>query len=70
MIKEIQGRYYLKEDISNFFDMGMDTALSIFEETIGMSPDEQRYILSRIKEMLMKERTAGVADHPFLKVVK
>ena len=59
MNKEIPEHIYYKNDIDKAFNMGMDTALSIFEQTIGMSHENQRILLQRIKNMLMEDR-AGI----------
>lgn len=56
MRKELAEHIYAKKDIDKAFDMGVDTVLSAFEQTIGMSPDSQRIILNRIKDMLLKNK--------------
>ena len=53
---------YLKNDIDRAFNMGLETAVSAFERTIGLTPDNQRYILSRIKNMFIEDKAAAVID--------
>ena len=38
------------------FIMGVDTALSVFEKTIGMSYDKQRLVLNSLKNMLIRDK--------------
>ena len=64
MNKEIPEHIYFKNDIDKAFDMGMDTALAIFEQTIGMSHDNQRLILQKIKNMLMEDKVGIVMNKP------
>lgn len=56
MIKKMTEHIYGKKDIDKAFDMGIDTAVSAFERTIGMSPDSQRLILHQIKDILLKNK--------------
>ena len=42
--------------------MGMDTAVAAFEKTIGMPSYNQRYILSRIRDMRIEDKAGAVMD--------
>jgi len=67
MRREITEHIYEIKDIYKAFNMGVETAMSVFEETIGMSPDNQRYILSRIKDRLIEDRAALAMSNSYLK---
>ena len=64
MNKEIPEHIYFKHDIDKAFDMGMDTALALFEQTIGMSCDKQRLILKKIKNMLIEDKAGILMGKP------
>ena len=38
--------------------MGVSTTLALFEQTVGLSYDNQRYILTRIKDMHLEDKAA------------
>lgn len=59
---QIPNNNFMKKDIDKAYNEGAMTALSIFEMTLGMSEDNQRYILSSIKEMLIKDKAVAVTD--------
>jgi hypothetical protein len=59
MTVQMPNKNYMEEDINEAYNRGALTALSIFEMTLGMSEDNQRYILSSIKEMLIEDKAAG-----------
>ena len=58
MGKEIADHIYLKKDIDRAFNMGVETSLALFEETIGMPEERQRSILSHIRNMLIEDKAA------------
>lgn len=58
MGREIAEHIYLKKDIDRAFNMGVETSLALFEETIGMPEDKQRYVLSHIRNMLIEDKAA------------
>ena len=64
MNKEIPEHIYFKNDIDKAFDMGIDTALAIFEQTIGMSYDNQRLVLQKIKSMLVEDKAGILMSKP------
>ncbi len=64
MNKEIPDHIYYKNDIDKAFIMGVDTALSVFEKTIGMSYDKQRHILNSLKNMLIEDKADLLMDRP------
>lgn len=68
MSKEIPEHIYLKKDIDKAFNMGLQTAMCIFEETLGMSYDKQRFVLNRIKDMLIKENAEVAMINSYMKL--
>ena len=62
MNKEIPEHIYYKNDIDKAFIMGIDAALSLFEETIGMSHNNQRSIINKIKNMLKNDKASFVIN--------
>ena len=48
-------RYYQK-DIDNAFDMGLETAISVLENTIGLSSAAQQLILNKLRKDRIKIR--------------
>ena len=58
MNKQIFNKNNMDEEINMAYNEGAMTALSIFEMTLGMSEDNQRYILSSIKDMLIEDQAA------------
>ena len=64
MTDEISEYIYLKEDIDKAFDMGVDAAVAVFEKTIGMDHDKQRYIIRHIKSMRMESKAEAIACKP------
>ena len=56
MTEELPVHIYFEKDIYKAFDMGVETTLALFEQTVGLSYDSQRYILSRIKDMLIEDK--------------
>ena len=41
MSKEPPEHIYLKNDIDKAFNMGLETSIALFEETIGLSQEKQ-----------------------------
>ena len=66
MGKEITEHIYHKKDIDKAFNMGVETSLSLFEETIGMSEEKQRYILSHIRNMLIEDKAAAAMGKSYV----
>ena len=62
MNREIQEHIYFKNDIDKAFNMGIDTALSIFEKTIGMTHDNQRLLLQKVKNKIMEDNAEVVSS--------
>jgi len=58
----IPNKNFIKKDIDKAYNKGAMTALTIFEMTLGMSEDNQRYILSSIKDMLIEDEAGAVLD--------
>jgi hypothetical protein len=58
MNNQILNKNNMDEEINMAYNEGAMTALSIFEMTLGMSEDNQRYILSSIKDMLIEDQAA------------
>ena len=56
MNKEIPEHIYFRKDIDKAFNMGVEIIVSVFEQTIGMPPDSQKYVLQKIKDMLLKDK--------------
>ncbi len=62
MSKEIHEHIYLKHDIDKAFNMGVEAAVAAFERTIGLSRDNQRLVLNRIKDMLLEAKAETVMN--------
>ena len=60
--EQIPNKNNMEEDINDAYNRGAMTALSIFEMTLGMSEDNQRYILSSIKDMLIEDKAGSELD--------
>ena len=60
MTEELPEHIYFEKDIYKAFDMGVETGLALFEQTLGLSYDNQKYILSRIKNMLIEDNATAV----------
>ena len=60
MTKELPNHIYHKEDIDRAFNWGVQTGLAVFEKSLGMSFDNQKYVLDRVKNMLMEDKAAAV----------
>jgi hypothetical protein len=67
MNKETSEHIYMKKDIDKAFNMGLETAMSVFEETIGMSQEKQRIVLNKIKEMLIKDKVEVAMSSSYMK---
>lgn len=57
---ELPEKIYLKKDIDRAFNWGLQTALTIFEETLGLPYGKQKIILDRMKEKLVEDKVASV----------
>lgn len=64
MTNEKSEYIYLKEDIDKAFDMGVDAAVAVFERTIGMDCDKQRYILQHMKSLRMESKAGAAPNKP------
>ena len=47
--------YYTASDLYEAFDMGLDTALFILERVVGLSSEDQLYILNEIRMNIRKD---------------
>ena len=68
MTKEMPEHIYHKQDIDRAFNMGVEATLALFEQTVGLSHDKQRYILSRIKNMLIEDKAAVAMNKSHMKI--
>lgn len=68
MSKVTSKHIYMKKDIDKAYYMGLETAMSIFEQTIGMSHEKQRIVLNKIKDRLIKEKVEVVMNNSYMKV--
>jgi len=50
MKKNLSEYLYNQEDIEKAFDMGLETAIAVFENTTGLSPPKQNLILNKLRE--------------------
>ena len=57
MGKEMPEHIYLKHDIDRAFNWGLETGLAVFEKALGLSFDNQKLILDKVKTMLVKDKT-------------
>lgn len=64
MGKEISERIYFKKDIEKAFNMGIHTGLAVFEISMGLSYDNQKLVLDRMKKMLVEEEVETVMRKP------
>ena len=67
MNKESSEHIYIKKDIDKAFNMGLETAVSVFEKTIGMPQEKQRIVLNKIKEMLIKDKVEVSMRNSYMK---
>jgi len=67
MNKESSEHIYIKKDIDKAFNMGLETAVSVFEQTIGMPQEKQRIVLNKIKEMLIKDKVEVSMRNSYMK---
>ena len=57
MEKSFNGPVYHQEDIEKAFDMGLETAIAVLENTSELSPAKQHMILNKLREDRVKIRT-------------
>jgi hypothetical protein len=63
MEKEQNGQYTVN-DIYEAFDLGLSTAVYVFETSIGLSDEDQRDRLEGLKKMLIGVRNLEVVQSP------
>lgn len=48
---------FYQEDIDNAFDIGLETAIAVLENTIGLSSSAQQAILNKLRKDRIKLRS-------------
>ncbi|MFC1534399.1 hypothetical protein ACFL7M_13645 [Thermodesulfobacteriota bacterium] len=54
---------YSKEDIDKAYTMGLESAVVVLEKSIGLSPEGQRYILDRLKNIIEGDKILCVLSN-------
>ena len=57
MTKELPEHIYFRNDIDRAFNWGLETGLAVFEKSLGLSFDNQKLVLDKVKRMLAKDKT-------------
>ena len=55
-----QENLYSRRDLEKAYDMGLEMAIAMLEKSIGLSVAGQRYMLERLKEMIIEGKVNDV----------
>jgi len=62
MKRELPDHIYFKHDIDRAFNWGLETAVDVFEKSLGLSHDNQKLILDKLKDLLSEDKARAVMD--------
>ena len=55
-------RIYFKRDVDKAYTMGLENAIVILEQTVGLSRQGQVQMIKKLKERIMRDKIETVID--------